>query len=87
MKEKIKNYLKNFYEKKSLFWTVIGTVIFLVFGLTIFVIGAYASGWYVLEYLVSPTAIVLYFIFFFIGIPAAIVILTYLFCFKGKDRK
>ena len=86
MLEKLKEKIIKFYNNKKLFRSVMGTIIFLVVGLLVFIIGAYASGWYVLEYLVSPMAIVFYFIALFIVIPLVVMLIIYIYCYKGKDK-
>lgn len=86
MLDRLKEKIIKFYNNKKLFWSVMGTIIFLVVGLIAFVIGAYASGWYVLEYLISPTAIVFYFIGLFVVIPIIVMVIIYIYCYKGKDK-
>lgn len=66
--KKIRELLKN----KKVFYSFIGTAIFLILGIIAFIIGAYASGWNVFDSLVSPNAIFWYVVILLLVIPCII---------------
>ena len=67
-KDKIRKILENKYTR----WVAISSAIMLVVGIIGFVIGAYAVGWNVLEWFISPMAITIYFLIAFVILPFCI---------------
>lgn len=87
MKLSIKKKIEKFCNNKKAFWSVVGTLIFLIVGGIAFVLGAELSGWHVLAYLYNSQAVVFYFIFFLIAIPITIALIIYKYCFVDKNDK
>lgn len=85
MKSKWEKFLSN----KKLFWSVVGTLIFLVVGTTLFFLGAYLTGWYVWEWFISGTALVIYYIALCIVLPiiGGLFLMKYLYGDKFNGRK
>lgn len=68
VKEKI-NEIKN---NKYLFWTIVGTLIFLIVGIVGVIVGFYLVGEDPLKWFVSPMAITIYFLIAFVLLPLGI---------------
>lgn len=82
-KDKIRKILENKYTR----WVVITSLIMLVVGSIGFVIGAYAVGWNVLEWFVSPMAITIYFLLAFVILPFCISVGVMYWSNKDERKK
>lgn len=75
-----KSLIEKILKDKRLFWGFLGTLVFVIIGFTCFIAGAYLTGRHVLEWFISDTALVIYYIVLAIVIPIVICILILKFC-------